>query len=33
MHIAIAEALDAARQFLVCHRGDREVPAFFVDPV
>lgn len=33
MHIAIAEALDVARQFVDCHRGDRPVPAFFVDPV
>jgi UDP-galactopyranose mutase len=33
MHVAIAEALDVAQKFLACHRGDRAVPAFFVDPV
>jgi len=33
MHVAIAEALDAAQQFLACRRGDRPVPAFFVEPL
>jgi UDP-galactopyranose mutase len=33
MHVAIAEALDVAQKFLACDRGDRAVPAFFVDPV
>jgi UDP-galactopyranose mutase len=33
MHVAIAEALDVARSFIAFHRSDREVPAFFVDPI
>ena len=33
MHVAIAEAFDAARRFIACHRGDGVVPAFFVDPI
>jgi UDP-galactopyranose mutase len=33
MHVAIAEALDAAEQFLAGDRRGLAIPAFFVDPV
>jgi UDP-galactopyranose mutase len=33
MHVAIAEALDAARHFLDLHRTAQPIPAFFVNPL
>jgi UDP-galactopyranose mutase len=33
MDVTIAEALDAAAQFLTCSAANEPVPAFFVTPV